>query len=486
MSSVTKLTAMAWRLVSRRHRFPKAFASLPRAMAAGMVLASIWAWPGPVVVNAEEMRFPAPEFTSGYEFSETAAPWPRQEWRQWIDVGVLALALGLASWLAVKRRSRRGVFALMVFCLLYFGFYRQGCICPIGSTQNVSLSFANAHYALPLTVMLFFLMPLVFALFVGRVFCASVCPLGAIQDLVIFKPVRVPRKLALGLGMIPYVYLGVAVLFAATNAGFLICRYDPFVGFFRLNGNAPYLYLGAGFLLAGLFIARPYCRFLCPYGVLLGWMSRFSRRHLSITPAECVNCRLCETSCPFDYIRRPNVGLARENRAAGARRLGYLLLMLPLLAALGGWIGHRVSVPLSRYHHDVALAERVLWEKRRPDVEPTRETTAFRTRGMSEDELLASARLVRARMNAGGWLLGGFLGLVFGVKVIGVSLARTQKDFEVDRTHCFSCARCCSYCPSDAQHKGNFVPGQPAYEAALALARQRDTTPEIIAKGEHS
>lgn len=432
---------------------------------------------------ADEMRFPAPEFSSGYSFPETTVPAATSQTQQWIDVGVLIIALSLAAWLAIKKRSRKGLFGLMVFSLLYFGFYKQGCVCPIGSIQNVTLSLFNTSYAVPLTVLIFFLLPLAFALFFGRVFCSSVCALGAIQDLVIFKPINLPRKLTIGLSMIPYVYLGVAILFAATNTGFLICRYDPFIGFFRLNGNAPYLYLGAGFLLAGLFIARPYCRFFCPYGVLLGLMSRFARWHLAITPSECVNCRLCEKSCPFDYIEKPNLGLVRENRSVGVQRLGYLFVALPLLIVLCGWVGHRLSVPLSRYNNTVRLAENVLTERANPPAEPSLEVQTFRTKGTPESELMKQAQLIRAQMNVGGWLFGGLVGLVFGAKLIGVSLSRTQKDYEVDRTHCFSCGRCCPYCPSDAIHKGNFIPGNPAYDAAVALAKAEGTTPEAIAKG---
>lgn len=435
---------------------------------------------------ADEMRFPAPSFTSGYKFPETSVPDPKSQTQQWIDVGVLLGALSLGSWLAVKKRTRKGVFALMVFSLLYFGFYKRGCVCPIGSIQNVTLSLFNSNYAVPITVLIFFLAPLAFALFFGRVFCASVCALGAIQDLVIFKPITLPRKLTIGLSMIPYAYLGVAILFAATNTGLVICRYDPFIGFFRLSGNAPYLYLGAGFLLTGLFIARPYCRFFCPYGVLLGLMSRFSWRHLRITPTECVNCRLCENSCPFDYVEKPNFNLLRENRAVGAQRLGFLFVMLPCLIVLGGWIGHRLSVPMSRYNHSVMLAENLLVERANPDLKPSLETITFRTQGTPEVKLMADAELVRSRMNVGGWLMGGLLGLVFGAKLIGVSLSRTQKDYEVDKAHCFSCARCCPTCPSDAIHKGNFVPGNPAYEAALAVARAEGTTPEAVAKGRNA
>ena len=425
-----------------------------------LLFAELFALPA----SADEMRFPKPEFQTGYDFPRTTVPEPTSELQQWIDVGVLFAALSIASWLAVKKRSRKGLFALMIFSLAYFGFYKQGCVCPIGSIQNVALSLFASNYAIPATVLIFFLMPLVFALFFGRVFCSSVCALGAIQDAVLLFPIKVPKRVGLLLGTLPYAYLGTGILLAATGTGFIICRYDPFIGFFRLNGNAPYLYLGASFLLIGMFVGRPYCRFLCPYGVLLGWMSRFAKWHLSITPTSCVQCRLCEDSCPFDHIDTPNDGLDREERSTGVKRLGILLACVPLMVGVGGWVGHRVAIPLSTYHDTVRVAERILQEEADPSLEQNLYTEAFRQQGMSEEELMTTATAIRRRMDLGGWILGAFLGLVVAFKLLRMSIVRNQRDYEVNKPTCYSCARCCPTCPSDELHEINFLPEVAATE----------------------
>jgi polyferredoxin len=111
-------------------------------------------------------------------------PGPRQDIYEYIDAVVLLAALGISSYLILKKRSRRAIFVLMVFSLIYFGFWREGCVCPIGAIQNIILSFFDAGYAVPITVAAFFLLPLLFTLFFGRTFCAAVCPLGAVQDFV--------------------------------------------------------------------------------------------------------------------------------------------------------------------------------------------------------------------------------------------------------------------------------------------------------------
>jgi len=260
-------------------------------------------------------RFPPPEFESGHVLPETRQAPPREGWKAWMDVGVLLVALCLAAWVLLRLRSRAGMIALSIGSLAYFGFYRLGCVCPIGAIQNVTLGLFDGGYVVPLTVVAFFVLPLVFALLVGRVFCGGVCPLGAIQDLVLVRPVLLPRWLDHALRPLPFAYLGAAVLMAATGSQFIICRFDPFVGIFRMSAAFAMLVAGGLAVVASMFVMRPYCRFLCPYGVLLGFFSRFSWKGVRVTPDHCVVCRLCEDACPVDAIRGPDRGESQEDPA---------------------------------------------------------------------------------------------------------------------------------------------------------------------------
>ncbi len=394
-------------------------------------------------------RFPKPEFESGYTQPSPVKTYPRSVFWEYLDVAVLFIALSLASYFVLKKRSRNYIFSLMIFSLIYFGFFRKGCVCAIGSIQNITLALFDGTYVVPLIVIAFFTLPLIFALFFGRTFCAGVCPLGAIQDLVILKPQKLSNRLNHVLGLIPYLYLGLAVLFAATGAGFLICRYDPFIGFFRFGFNQNIFIFSTAVLLLGVFIARPYCRFLCPYGVLLKWASVLSKRHASITPDECIQCHLCADSCPFDAINTPTPEKYPGEPDKGKRQLILLLLLLPVMIVTGGWAFSKLSVPLSRNHYIVKVAEQIRLEDTGRASITTEYSDAFRGTGMPTAELYNQAANVQSRFRTGTWILGAFLAVVIMSKLINLTLWQRRLDYETDKGACLSCGRCFKYCPKE-------------------------------------
>src|ERR1035441_4130202 len=119
-------------------------------------------------VAIAEQRFPPPDFESGHKLPVTSTPAARAVLLQYLDVVVLAACLGLGTWLVYKPRSRKSLVALSIFSVLYFGFWRKGCVCAIGSLQNVALGLCDKGYAVPVGVTAFFVLPLGFALFPGR------------------------------------------------------------------------------------------------------------------------------------------------------------------------------------------------------------------------------------------------------------------------------------------------------------------------------
>jgi NosR/NirI family transcriptional regulator, nitrous oxide reductase regulator len=399
------------------------------------------------LMYAQQQRFPRPEFESGYTTPTHQLINQRGPMWEYADVVVLIAALAMTSWLATKRRSRKGLIWMSVFSLAYFGFYRQGCICSIGSVQNISLALFNDNYAMPLSALLFFIIPLIFALLYGRVFCAGVCPLGAIQELTGFRPVRIHKSVEAVLASVPFIYLGLAVLFAATGSQFIICRYDPFVGIFRLDAPYTMIIFGALLLIVGIFVNRPYCRYLCPYGVLQNIFSRFSARHLTITPAECTNCRLCEECCPYDAILPSDDVKNSEPRDVSRKRFMLYFLLIPVMAAAGAILLYNLSPALTIVNSNVRLAREIRLEKGKGIEAVSKAAAAYKESGKTEAQLFNEESIVTGRFRKGAPWVGMFLGLSLGAGLFSLTIRKTRTEYKPHRGKCFSCGKCFEYCP---------------------------------------
>ncbi len=396
-------------------------------------------------------RFPRPEFESGYVYPTNQMPTQKAPVWEYFDVAVLISALIVSTWLALKKRSRQGLIWMSVFSLAYFGFYRQGCICSVGSVQNVALALFNDGYTIPLPALLFFIIPLLFALAYGRVFCAGVCPLGAIQELTGFKPVKLPKTVEIILASVPFIYLALAVLFASANSQFIICRYDPFIGIFRLDATYTMIIFGTLLLLAGIFVNRPYCRYLCPYGVLLNVFSRFAGKHLTITPAECTNCRLCEEACPYDAIIPSDTDQNREEPEKSRKHFILYFLLIPVFAVSGAYILYSLAPALAGVNSEVRLAREIRLEKETGIESLSKAVVAFKESGKTEIELFVEEEIIISRFRKASPWAGMFLGISLGIGMISLTIRSKRNEYKPHQGRCFSCGRCFKYCPIKVQ-----------------------------------
>jgi NAD-dependent dihydropyrimidine dehydrogenase PreA subunit len=135
--------------------------------------------------------------------------------------------------------------------------------------------------------------------------------------------------------------------------------------------------------------------------------------------------------------------------AKSKKRLAFLIVLLPILALAGGWVGSSLKVAMSRGHSTVRLAERVYLEDAGKVEGTTDASTAFRATGKTVEELYDEASGIVAKFGVGGWLLGGFVGLVIGLKLMGLTVRRQRPDYEADRASCLACGRCFEYCPRE-------------------------------------
>jgi ferredoxin len=399
-------------------------------------------------VQAQD-RFPRPDFESGYLYPEIQYPVTNEALWIIMDIILLTLLMGFVAWAAVKKRARKPVIWVSVISVAYFGFFRKGCVCSIGSLQNVALALADSSYIMPISVLLFFMLPVVFTFLFGRVFCAGVCPFGALQELVNIKNYRLSKAITAVLGIVPWIYLIFAVLFAVTKSRFIICRFDPFVGIFRLGGDVVLIAFGVALLLTAIFIGRPFCRFICPYGALLSLFSRVSLWKIRLTEKSCINCELCHNACPVDAIKPPFDNKVKESRTMGVRRILMYFAVLPLMLLAGALLMRHVSDGLSRAHKDVRLYDMAMLNEAEPRNTLPVDLETFYGLGGSIEELRQKYAAVQTDFKFFSTIAGALIGLVIGMALIGLSVKRTRKLYEVDLASCVNCGRCFGYCPQN-------------------------------------
>lgn len=193
--------------------------------------------------------------------------------------------------------------------------------CPLGALQNfmagLRINLANGQ---PLFGIYVLGSLGIIASMLGRMPCAWLCPFGFLQDW-LFR-VRVPkmgfwRPLALGRYLFLILFVVVLPLALVDQAGFgstWFCKYVCPAGTLeaglpllaiepalrRLVGALFYFKLGllVFFMLWSSVTLRPFCRAVCPLGLILGFFNRYSWLRLKFHGDRCVDCKACLRTCP--------------------------------------------------------------------------------------------------------------------------------------------------------------------------------------------
>jgi polyferredoxin len=152
------------------------------------------------------------------------------------------------------------------------------------------------------------------SLLVRKAFCGWLCPIGTISEYLwrlgrdaFGRSWQIPRWLDVPLRGLKYVLLslfGYAVgsMSADAIAAFLAGPYGAvadvkMLNFFRYLSTGAAVTLGF-FILASVFIQNFWCRYLCPYGALMGLVSLASPLRIRRVPEVCIDCAKCAKACP--------------------------------------------------------------------------------------------------------------------------------------------------------------------------------------------
>lgn len=225
-----------------------------------------------------------------------------------------------------------------------------------------------------------------------RSFCSWICPIGAVSELMwkrgfsLFRRnLRPPRWLDWVLRGIKFLLLAfflysILYLMAPEQVtAFIYSDYNKvadvrLLDFFLTLSGLPLLIITLLALLS-LALRNPFCRFLCPYGALLGLVSIMSPVKVTRDKDTCVSCGVCTQVCPA-YIpvmakervhSEECIGCLRclsHCRAEGAlamkltgRKIAINGLLFALLVVLFFWGGTMIGRITGHWHTAITPAE---------------------------------------------------------------------------------------------------------------------------------
>ena len=160
---------------------------------------------------------------------------------------------------------------------------------------------------------------LALALLTKNSFCSWICPVGTLGDGIwllgrklIGRTFRVATWLDLPLRGLKYLLLGfflkliVIDMPAEALQGFLASPYwavaDVRMLHFFTEPSALSLGILVGLAVLTVIYRNFWCRYLCPYGALLGLLSLFSPLKIRRDRGACISCRRCTEVCPGQIV----------------------------------------------------------------------------------------------------------------------------------------------------------------------------------------
>ena len=147
-----------------------------------------------------------------------------------------------------------------------------------------------------------------------KAFCSWLCPVGTVSEMlaalgrkvfrrnfVITKWVDIPLRglkyLLLGFFVWAVSSMSAHSLGAFMNSPYGLIADVKMLNFFRHMTQPGLIVIGI-LVLGSVLVQNFWCRYLCPYGALLGLASLVSPMRIRRTPSACIDCGKCNKVCP--------------------------------------------------------------------------------------------------------------------------------------------------------------------------------------------
>jgi polyferredoxin len=204
-----------------------------------------------------------------------------------------------------KKLTNRLAIWILLPSLLIFGVFFRANPEPVRAIVQVFQSLALGMYSLQPTLLIFFAFALM--TFIGvKLVCGWGCPVGTLQELLYRLPLfgglkkkRIPFWISNSVRVLFFAFFLIFLLgiFLGWRDQSLYRYFNPFKLFeWNFRVTAPIFVI----LIFGLSLVnyRPYCMFVCPFGLFSWLIQDASIFKIRVNQDTCLDCGKCGRACP--------------------------------------------------------------------------------------------------------------------------------------------------------------------------------------------
>ncbi len=195
--------------------------------------------------------------------------------------------------------SRKAGIYFYLASIFIFGIVLGSDPSPMGTVKDAVVLFGRDKVIFPPRMIAFtvFILMVVVA---NKFVCSWGCQFGVLQDYLFrisigFKKFKVPFAVT---NTVRILFLVLIAVFAFVSGTDIVEPIDPF----KIFNPAVLLVSGIVFivvmLIASLFVYRPWCHFLCPFGIAGWFFEKLSFFKIKVDYGKCIACGTCEKECP--------------------------------------------------------------------------------------------------------------------------------------------------------------------------------------------
>lgn len=186
-------------------------------------------------------------------------------------------------------------------------------ICPFGGVVSIYQFITTGTFVQKIHQSSFVLMGvlIIISIAFGAAFCGWICPFGTFQEWLGKLGKRlfgkkynniIPEKIDRYLRYLRYIVLAWVIYVTAVTGKLVFGDIDPYHALFNFWSGEVTLQALAILIviaLASLIIERPWCKYTCPLGALIGIFNIFRFFKIKRNEATCISCSNCDRACPM-------------------------------------------------------------------------------------------------------------------------------------------------------------------------------------------